>query len=78
MKQQPQNQASGVSETTRFFCTQISPAAGAAGELNKNSEIEPSDFYPVRVAVEDVLHLFLRRMMLDGIENRNGSQNRQT
>ena len=25
-----------------------------------------------------LLHLFLRRMMLDGIENRNGSQNRQT
>ena len=36
MKQQPQNQASGASETTRFFCTQISPAAGAAGELKQH------------------------------------------
>ena len=36
MKQQPQNQASGASETTRFFCTRISPAAGAAGELKQH------------------------------------------
>ena len=29
---------SGASETTRFFfCTQISPAAGAAGELKQNN-----------------------------------------
>ena len=41
MKQQPQNQASGASETTRFFCTQISPAAGAAGELKQHKK-EPS------------------------------------
>ena len=33
MKEQPQNQASGASETTRFFCTRISSAAGVAGEL---------------------------------------------
>ena len=36
MKEQPQNQALGASETTRFFCTQISPAAGAAGELKQH------------------------------------------
>jgi hypothetical protein len=36
MKQQPPNQASGASETTRFFCTRISPAAGAAGELKQH------------------------------------------
>ena len=41
MKQQPQNQASGASETTRFFCTQISPAAGAAGELKQHKK-EPN------------------------------------
>ena len=41
MKQQPQNQASGASETTRFFCTQISPAASAAGELKKHRK-EPN------------------------------------
>ena len=38
MKQQPQNQASGASETTRFFCAQISPAAGAAGELKQHKK----------------------------------------
>ena len=38
MKQQPQNQALGASETTRFFCTQISPAAGAAGELKQHKK----------------------------------------
>ena len=36
MKQQPPNQASGASETTRFFCTRISPAAGAADELKQH------------------------------------------
>ena len=41
MKQQPQNQASGASETTRFFCTQISSAAGAAGELCTTQRKEP-------------------------------------
>ena len=41
MKQQPQNQASGASETTRFFCTRISPAAGAAGELCTTRRKEP-------------------------------------
>ena len=41
MKQQPQNQASGASETTRFFCTQISPAASAAGELKQHKK-EPN------------------------------------
>ena len=42
MKQQPQNQASGASETTRFFfCTQISLAVGAAGELKQHKK-EPN------------------------------------
>ena len=41
MKQRPQNQASGASETTRFFCTQISPAASAAGELKQHKK-EPN------------------------------------
>ena len=41
MKQQPPNQASGASETTRFFCTRISPAAGAAGELKQHRK-EPN------------------------------------
>ena len=41
MKQQPQNQALGASETTRFFCTRISPAAGAAGELCTGKRKEP-------------------------------------
>jgi hypothetical protein len=36
MNEQPKNQASGASETTRFFCTRISPAAGAAGELKQH------------------------------------------
>ena len=36
MKQQPQIQALGASETARFFCTRISPAAGAAGELKQH------------------------------------------
>ena len=41
MKQQPQIQASGASETTRFFCTRISSAAGAAGELCTTQRKEP-------------------------------------
>ena len=41
MKEQPKNQASGASETTRFFCTRISPAAGAAGELKQHKK-EPN------------------------------------
>ena len=41
MKQQPPNQPSGASETTRFFCTQISPAASAAGELKQHRK-EPN------------------------------------
>ena len=36
MKEQPQNQASGASETTRFFYTQISSATGVAGELKQH------------------------------------------
>ena len=36
MKEQPKNQASGASETARFFCTRISPAAGAAGEMKQH------------------------------------------
>ena len=31
----------GASETTRFFCTHISPAAGAAGELKQHKK-EPN------------------------------------
>ena len=38
MKQQPPNQASGASETTRFFCTRISPAAGATGDLKQHRQ----------------------------------------
>ena len=38
MKEQPKNQASGASETTRFFYTQISSATGAAGELKQPKE----------------------------------------
>ena len=41
MKQQPQIQASGASETTRFFCTRISSAASAAGELCTTKRKEP-------------------------------------
>ena len=41
MKNEPQNQALGASETTRFFCTRISPAAGAAGELCTGKRKEP-------------------------------------
>ena len=36
MKEKSKNQASGASETARFFCTRISPAAGAAGELKQH------------------------------------------
>ena len=41
MKQQPQNQASGASETTRFFCTKISPAASVVDEFKKHRK-EPN------------------------------------
>ena len=41
MKQHPKIQASGASETTRFFCTRSSPAAGAAGELKQHRK-EPN------------------------------------
>ena len=41
MKQQPQNQALGASETARFFCTRISSAASAAGELCTTQRKEP-------------------------------------
>ena len=41
MKEQPQNQALGASETARLFCTRISPAAGAAGELCTGKRKEP-------------------------------------
>ena len=41
MNQQPQNQALGASETTRFFCTRISSAAGVAGELCTTQRKEP-------------------------------------
>ena len=41
MKEQPPNQALGASETTRFFCTRISSAAGAAGELCTGKRKEP-------------------------------------
>ena len=41
MKQQPPNQASGASETTRLFCTRISPAASVAGELCTGKRKEP-------------------------------------
>ena len=41
MKQQPQNQALGASETTRFFCTRISSAAGVADELCTTKRKEP-------------------------------------
>ena len=36
MKQQPQIQASGASETARFFCTKISPAASVVDEFKKH------------------------------------------
>ena len=42
MKEQPQNQALGASETAHlFFCTRISSAAGAAGELCTGKRKEP-------------------------------------
>ena len=41
MKQQPPNQASVASETTRFFCTRISSAASVAGELCTGKRKEP-------------------------------------
>ena len=36
MKEQPQNQALGASETARFFCTKISPAASVVDEFKKH------------------------------------------
>ena len=47
-----------------FFFT-ISSAAGAAGELKQHKK-EPSDFDPIRFAVEEVIAFFLQRVMLDG------------
>ena len=41
MKNEPPNQASGASETTHFFCTRISSAAGVAGELCITQRKEP-------------------------------------
>jgi len=41
MKQQPQIQASGASETARLFCTRISSAASVAGELCTTQRKEP-------------------------------------
>ena len=41
MKQQPQIQASGASETTRFFCTRISSAASAVDKFKKHRK-EPN------------------------------------
>ena len=76
MKQQPQNQALGASETTRFFCTQISPAAGAAGELKQHKK-EPSDFVLSALPSKRCRIFFPQRVMLGGIENRDSSQNRQ-
>jgi hypothetical protein len=38
MKKHPKIQASGASETTRVFCTQISPAASAAGEFKQHKK----------------------------------------
>ena len=42
MTQQPKTQASGASETTRIFCTRISSAASAAGELCTTRRKEPN------------------------------------
>ena len=41
MKEQPKNQASGASETTRFFCTRFPSAAGVADELCTTKRKEP-------------------------------------
>ena len=41
MKEQPQNQALGASETARLFCTQISPAASVVDELCTGKRKEP-------------------------------------
>ena len=41
MKEQPQNQALGASETTHSFCTRISTAAGTADELCTTRRKEP-------------------------------------
>ena len=41
MKEHPSNQASGASDSARFFCTWISSAAGAAGVLKQHKK-EPN------------------------------------
>ena len=41
MKEQPQNQALGASETAHLFCTRISSAASVAGELCTGKRKEP-------------------------------------
>ena len=41
MKEHPKNQASGASETARFFCTRFPSATGAAGELCTTKRKEP-------------------------------------
>ena len=41
MKQHPKIQASGASETARFFRTRISSAAGVAGELCTTKRKDP-------------------------------------
>ncbi len=41
MKEQPQNQALGASDSARLFYTQISSAASAAGEFKKHRK-EPN------------------------------------
>ena len=46
MKEQLKNQASGASETTSFFGTQISPVAGVAGELKQKSRNRAIRFLP--------------------------------
>ena len=45
MKEQPQNQASGASDSARLFCTQISPAAGAAGAGLMQSRTRKTSMY---------------------------------
>ena len=42
MNNNTSQQATGASESARFFCTQISSAAGAAGELKQQHKKEPN------------------------------------
>ena len=42
MNNNTSQQATGASQTTRFFCTQISSAAGVAGELKQQHKKEPN------------------------------------